>query len=241
MNKTVLITGATGGIGGAMAAAFARAGARLILIGTRREVLDTLADKLSSEGAQCKGVVCNLREEGAIESLTKDVGESVDILINNAGITRDGLFMRMSDDDVTAVLETNLVAAFRLTRALVRPMMKRRWGRIINISSVVSAMGNPGQANYAASKAGLEGLTRTLARELAARGITVNAIAPGFTRSAMTDALTPAQQEQIAAMIPLGRVAEPEEIAASAVFLASEDAGYITGHTLHINGGMHCG
>jgi 3-oxoacyl-[acyl-carrier protein] reductase len=236
--KTALITGATGGIGGAIAAALHGAGAMVALSGTRIGPLEELATIL---GSRAHILPCNLSDLDAVAALPKQAAEamgSVDILINNAGITRDNLFMRMSDDDWDQVIAVNLTATMRLCRAVVRPMMKARWGRIVNISSVVGATGNPGQANYAASKAGMVGMSKAIAAEVASRGITVNCIAPGFITTAMTDKLTDDQKAAILTQVPAGRMGEAAEIAAAALYLSSIEAAYMTGATLHVNGGM---
>lgn len=236
--KRALITGASGGIGAAIARALHAAGATVGLSGTREAPLSALAEEL---GERAFVLPCNLSDPQAVEGLVKSATEAmggVDILVNNAGITRDQIFMRMSDEEWASVLDVNLTATMRLCRAAVRPMMKARWGRIINISSVVGATGNAGQVNYAASKAGVIGLTKSLAQEVASRGITVNAVAPGFIATPMTDKLTDDQKGKINAQIPAGRMGTPEEIAASVLFLAAPEAGYVTGATLHVNGGM---
>jgi len=236
--KSALVTGASGGIGGAIARALYGAGASVGLSGTRQDPLDALAAEL---GGRAHVLPCNLSDPGAVDALPKQAAEAmgaVDILVNNAGITRDQVFMRMSDDDWQAVLDVNLTATMRLCRGVMRPMMKARWGRIINISSIVGATGNPGQANYAASKAGIVGMTKSIAYEVASRGITANCIAPGFIATAMTDKLTDDQTAKINAQIPAGRMGAPDEIAAAALYLASPEAAYVTGTTLHVNGGM---
>jgi 3-oxoacyl-[acyl-carrier protein] reductase len=236
--KTALVTGASGGIGGAIAKALHRQGAVVGLSGTRREQLDDLA---SSLGERVFVLPANLAEAASVEQLAKDAEAamgSLDILVNNAGLTRDGLVLRMKDEDWQSVLDVNLTAAFRLSRASLRGMMKRRFGRIINISSIVGVTGNPGQVNYAASKAGLIGMSKSLAQEVASRSITVNCIAPGFITSAMTDELSEEQKTRLLAGIPLGRMGDVAEIASAAVYLASTEAAYVTGQTLHINGGM---
>lgn len=236
--KNVLVTGASGGIGGEIAKALHAAGATVGLSGTRVEPLEALAAEL---GERAHVLPCNLSDAEAVDALPKQAAEamgSVDILVNNAGITRDNLFMRMSDEEWAQVLEVNLTSTFRLCRGVLRGMMKARWGRIINISSIVGATGNPGQGNYAAAKAGMVGMSKSLAYEVAARGITVNAIAPGFIATAMTDKLNDKQKEGILTQIPAGRMGNPEEIAAATLYLASNEAGYVTGTTLHINGGM---
>jgi 3-oxoacyl-[acyl-carrier protein] reductase len=237
--KTALITGASGGIGGAIAKALHAQGATVVLSGTKVEALEKLADEL---GSRAYTASCNLSDIASVEALPKAAeeaaGGSIDILVNNAGITKDNLFMRMKDEEWDAVIAVNLTAAFRLSRAVLRGMMKKRWGRIIQISSVVGATGNPGQGNYAAAKAGLVGMTKSLAAEVASRNITVNAVAPGFIQTAMTEVLTDQQKEMISQRIPAGRMGMPQEIAAAVAYLASEEAAYVTGETIHINGGM---
>jgi 3-oxoacyl-[acyl-carrier protein] reductase len=236
--KTALVTGASGGIGADIARALHEAGATVGLSGTRVEPLEALAKEL---GARAHVLPCNLSDPEAVDALPKQAVEamgSVDILVNNAGITRDNLFMRLSDEEWQSVLDVNLTATFKLCKGVIRGMMKSRWGRIINISSVVGATGNPGQANYAASKAGMVGMSKSLAYEVASRGITVNAVAPGFITTAMTDKLTDDQKAGILTQVPAGRMGEPAEIAATVLFLASSEAGYLTGTTLHVNGGM---
>lgn len=236
--KTALVTGASGGIGGAIARALHDAGATVGLSGTRVDPLEALAAEL---GERAHVLPCNLGDPEAVDDLSKQAAEAmggVDILVNNAGITRDQIFMRMSDEEWQSVIDVNLTATMRLCRGVMRPMMKSRWGRIINISSIVGATGNPGQANYAASKAGMVGLTKSIAYEVASRGITANAVAPGFIATAMTDKLTDEQKDKINAQIPAARMGKPEEIAAAVLYLASEEAGYVTGATLHVNGGM---
>ena len=235
--KRVLVTGASGGIGEAIAKTLADAGARIALHGTRREKLEALAADIPNSVV----TPANLSDEGGAEALFKDAEAQlggVDILINNAGITRDQLSMRMTDEDFAAVLNVNLGAAFKLMRAATRGMMKARWGRMINVTSIVGVIGNAGQANYAASKAGLIGLSKSMAQELATRNITVNCIAPGFISTPMTDALTEDQQKAMFTRIPAGRFGVPQDIASACLYLASDQAGYITGQTLHINGGM---
>ena len=236
--KAALVTGASGGIGGAVARALHDAGATVGLSGTRTEPLEALAAEL---GERAHVLPCNLSDAEAVAALPKQAVEamgSVDILVNNAGVTRDNLFMRMSDEEWQQVIDVNLTATFRLCRGVLRGMMKSRWGRIVNIGSIVGATGNPGQGNYAASKAGLAGMSKSLAYEVASRGITVNTIAPGFIASAMTDELNEKQQETILQKVPAGRLGTADEVAAAAVFLSSEGAAYITGHTLNVNGGM---
>ena len=236
--KCALITGASGGIGGAIAHALHGAGATVALSGTRVEPLEALAAEL---GSRAHVLPCNLSDAAAVEALPKQAIEAmgaVDILVNNAGITRDQIFMRMSDDEWQSVLDVNLTSTMRLCRGVMRPMMKARWGRIINISSIVGATGNPGQANYAASKAGMVGMTKSIAYEVASRGITANAVAPGFIATAMTDKLNDDQKAGINAKIPAARMGTAQEIAAAVLYLASPEAGYVTGTTLHVNGGM---
>lgn len=236
--KSALITGASGGIGSAIARALHGAGAMVVVAGTRRPALEALALEL---GAGAFVATANLAEPGAGDMLVKAAEEAagqVDILINNAGVTRDQLALRMKDEDWQTVIDVDLTAGFRLARAAMRGMMKRRWGRIIGITSVVGATGNPGQANYAAAKAGMVGMSKALAAELASRGITVNCVAPGFIATAMTEALSEEQRQRIAASIPMGRIGTPDEVAAGVLFLSSNEARYITGHTLHVNGGM---
>lgn len=236
--KTALVTGASGGIGGAIAEALHKAGATVALSGTREAPLRELAEKL---GDRAHVVPANLSDPEAAAALVKQAGEAmgtVDVLVNNAGITHDNLFMRMSDEEWAQVLEVNLTSVFRLSRAVLRGMMKARWGRIVNITSVVGATGNPGQGNYAAAKAGLVGMSKSLAYEVASRGITVNCVAPGFIETAMTDKLNDDQKGKILGQIPAGRMGSPDEIAAAVLYLASPEAGYVTGATLHVNGGM---
>ena len=236
--KNVLITGASGGIGGDIARHLHGAGATVSLSGTRVEPLEALATEL---GERAHVLPCNLSDMKAVDALPKQAAEamgSVDILVNNAGITRDNLFMRMSDDEWNSVIDVNLTATFKLCKGVLRGMMKARWGRIINISSVVGATGNPGQGNYAASKAGMVGMSKSLAYEVASRGITVNAVAPGFIETAMTDKLTDDQKTGILTQIPSGRMGSSAEIASAVLYLASPEAGYVTGTTLHVNGGM---
>jgi 3-oxoacyl-[acyl-carrier protein] reductase len=236
--KTALVTGASGGIGGAIARALHGQGAAVALSGTRVEPLEALATTL---GGRAHVLPCDLSDAEAVEALPKRAAEAmgqVDILVNNAGITRDQLFMRMSDEDWSAVLRVNLDSVMRLSRGVLRGMMKARWGRIVNISSIVGVTGNPGQANYAAAKAGVIGMSKSLAAEVASRGITVNCIAPGFITTAMTDKLNEEQKARLMTGIPAGRMGEADEIAAAAVYLASAEAGYVTGQTLHVNGGM---
>jgi len=236
--KTALVTGASGGIGGAIAKILHAQGAVVCLSGTRREALETIAAEL---GERTHIATANLGDGASVDQLAKDAEAamgSVDILVNNAGLTRDNLALRLKDEDWQSVIDVNLTAAFRLSRALMKGMVKRRWGRMINITSIVGVTGNPGQANYAASKAGLIGMSKSLAAELAPRNITVNCVAPGFIATAMTEALTDDQKSKIFASIPAGRMGSSEEIAAAVLFLASQEAAYVTGQTLHVNGGM---
>ncbi len=236
--KKALVTGATGGIGEAVARALHAAGATVGIHGTRVEKLEALAAEL---GDRVKIFPANLSDREAVKELGKKAEaelEGVDILVNNAGITRDGLFVRMSDDDWDSVLDVNLGAVFRLTRELTHPMMRRRSGRIINITSVVGVTGNPGQANYCASKAGLIGFSKSLAQEIATRNVTVNCVAPGFIESAMTDKLNDKQREAIMGAIPMKKMGKGDDIAAAVIYLASDAGGYVTGQTLHVNGGM---
>ena len=236
--KAALVTGASGGIGAAIARALHAQGASVALSGTRTDALDALAAELGERASVCPA---DLRNPAAAEGLVAAVEASAGplaILVNNAGMTRDGLAMRMKDEDWATVLDVDLAAPFRLARAALRGMLRRRAGRIISIGSVVGATGNPGQANYAAAKAGLVGMSKALAQEVGSRGITVNVIAPGFVETAMTDALPAEQKAKLTGAIPLGRMGAPADIAAAAVFLASDEAGWITGATLHVNGGM---
>ncbi len=236
--RKALVTGASGGIGEAVARALHAQGATVGLHGTRVDRLEALAAEL---GDRVKIFPANLSDRAEVKALGQKAEadlEGVDILVNNAGITRDGLFVRMSDDDWDAVLEVNLTAAFRLTRELTHPMMRRRYGRIVNITSVVGVTGNPGQANYCASKAGMIGFSKSLAQEIASRNVTVNCVAPGFIESAMTDKLNDKQKEAIMGAIPMRRMGKGDEIATAVVYLASAEAAYVTGQTLHVNGGM---
>ena len=237
--KTALVTGASGGIGGAIASALHGQGARVVLSGTRMEALETLRGAL---GDRAFIATCNLADKASVDELVKKAEAAasapLDILVNNAGITRDNLFMRMKDEEWDQVIQVNLSAAFRLSRSVLRGMMKKRWGRIISITSVVGVTGNPGQGNYAAAKAGLIGMTKALAAEVASRKITVNTVAPGFIATAMTDALTEEQRTAILPRVPAGRLGDPRDVAAAVAYLASDEAAYVTGHTLHVNGGM---
>ena len=240
--KTALVTGASGGIGSSIAYALARQGARLALSGSNGEKLRAFREQLNEEtGGDHVEVTCNLSDAQQVEELipaTVDTLGSMNILVNNAGITRDNLAMRMKDEEWDEVIRINLEASFRLMRASARPMMKARGGRIISITSVVGHTGNPGQMNYVAAKAGLTGMSKSLAQELASRNITVNCVAPGFIRTAMTDALDDKQKDAINGRIPMGRMGEGDEIGAAVAFLASDEAAYLTGQTLHVNGGM---
>ena len=236
--KTALVTGASGGIGKDIARALHMAGASVALSGTRKEALETLAGEL---GERTHVLPCDLSDKQQTEKLVPAAEAALgglDILVNNAGITRDMLFMRLKDEDWDAVLNVNLTSAFRLSRAVLRGMMRKRFGRIIGITSIVGVTGNPGQGNYAAAKAGMIGMSKSLAAEVAARGITVNCVAPGFIESPMTDALTAGQKETILKIVPAGRLGTGAEVAAAVVFLASDEAAYVTGQTLHVNGGM---
>lgn len=236
--KTALITGASGGIGGAIAKALHAQGAIVGLSGTRREALDKLSVELKDRVHVFTG---DLSDAASTEALAKDAETAMgklDILVNNAGLTRDNIAMRMKDEEWQKVIDVNLTAGFRLARAAMRGMMKRRFGRIIGITSVVGVTGNPGQANYAAAKAGMIGMSKALAQELASRSITVNCVAPGFIETAMTDALTDDQRNQILPKVPAGRLGHSHEIAAAVTYLASDEAAYVTGQTLHVNGGM---
>ena len=236
--KCALVTGGSGGIGGAIARALHERGATVSVSGTRQEALDGLVREL---GGRACAILCDLFDSAAVEALVREAEElmgSVDIVVNNAGITRDNIAVRLRDEDWQQVVDVNLTAAFRVSRAVLRGMMRRRWGRIINVTSVVGVSGNAGQANYAASKAGLVGLTKSLAREVASRSITVNCIAPGFIETAMTESLEGDQRDRLAAAVPAGCFGMPSDVAFAAVFLASEEASYVTGHTLHVDGGM---
>ncbi len=237
-NRVALVTGASGGLGSAIARALHAQGAKVVLSGTRREALDALAAEL---GERAFAVPCNLSEKDEVEKLVpaaEAAAGPLDILVNNAGVTRDGLFMRMKDEDWETVLTVNLTSAFRLSRAVLKGMMKRRYGRIINITSIVGVTGNAGQGNYAASKAGLIGMSKSLAAEVASRNVNVNCIAPGFIASPMTDALNDKQKEAILQTIPAGHLGQGGDIGAACVYLASSEAAYVTGQTLHVNGGM---
>ncbi len=236
--RKALVTGATGGIGGSIARALHAQGATIALSGTRRSALDELAASL---GERVHVVEANLSDKDSVEALVpaaEKAMDGLDILVNNAGVTKDNLFMRMKDEEWDTVIAVNLTASFRLSRAAVKGMMRRRHGRIVNIGSVVGSTGNPGQGNYAASKAGLIGMTKALAAEVASRNITVNCVAPGFIESPMTEALNDKQREAILGNVPMGRLGTGADIASAVVYLASDEAAYVTGHTLHVNGGM---
>ena len=236
--RTALITGASGGIGSAIAKNLSQQGAHVILHGTRAGRLEELASEI---GTNVSVVTANLSDREAVGGLVSEAAKAtgaIDILVNNAGITRDNLFMRMSDEEWQSVIDVNLTATMKLCKGALRGMMKSRWGRIINISSIVGATGNPGQGNYAASKAGMVGMSKSLAYEVASRGITVNVVAPGFIATAMTDKLADDRKEAILAQIPAGRMGAAEDIASAVAFLASDGSGYVTGSTLHVNGGM---
>ena len=237
-DKNALVTGASGGIGGAIARALHAAGARIGLSGTRAGALDALAGEL---GDGAFAVPANLSSANGAKTLVKDAEAAlggIDILVNNAGLTRDQLAVRMSDEDWQMVLDVNLTAAFRLSQGCLRGMMKKRWGRIVSVTSIVGVTGNPGQVNYAASKAALIGMSKSLAQEVASRNITVNCVAPGFIDTPMTEGLSDEQKHNLTARIPAGRLGEPADIAGACVFLASDEASYVTGQTLHVNGGM---
>ena len=237
--RSALVTGASGGIGSAVAKALSQQGAKVVLSGRRKEALQAVASEI---GERAVVAVADLSSADGADSLMKVAAEAsggtIDILVNNAGLTHDGLFMRMKDEDIDAVLDVNFKAAFRLMRSATRSMTKARWGRIINITSVVGLVGNPGQANYAASKGALTAMSKSVASELASRGITINCVAPGYVSTAMTDVLSEKQKELVESSVPMGRMGTPEEVAASVAFLASAEASYITGHTISVNGGM---
>lgn len=236
--KVALVTGASGGIGSAIARTLAKACAKVALSGTRVEALEKLKAEI---GENAEIFPCNLADAAAVDALPGQVEAklgSLDILVNNAGLTRDQLALRMKDEDFRTVLDVNLLAAFKLARASFRGMMKRRWGRVISITSIVGVTGNPGQANYAASKAGLIGMSKSLAQEVASRNITVNCVAPGFIQTAMTDVLPDEQKQKLLGAIPAGRLGSGDDIAAAVLYLASEEAAYVTGQTIHVNGGM---
>lgn len=238
-NRVALITGASQGIGRACAKALAAQGTRVIAAARQAAKLAELVAEIRAADGDAQALELDVRDQRSIDAMAKAHGGEIEILVNNAGITGDGLAMRMRDEDWHRVLDTNLTGSFRCARALMRPMARRRWGRIVNVVSVVGLSGNPGQANYAASKAGLIGLTKTLALELAGRNVTVNAVAPGFVDTAMTAQLGEAERARILARVPLGRLGRLDEIAAAVRFLASEDAGYVTGHVLNVSGGLY--
>ncbi len=236
--KTALVTGASGGLGGAIARSFHAQGATVVLSGTREAALQAVADDL---GERALVAVADLADAASVDGLigrAEALAGQVDILVSNAGLTRDGLLLRMKDDDWSLVQRVNLEAFFRLSRAALRGMMKRRWGRIVGVTSVVGVTGNPGQTNYAASKAGMIGFAKSLAQEVAARNVTVNCVAPGFIASPMTDVLNEGQRDSILSRIPSGRLGAPEDVAAACLYLVSDEGGYVTGQTLHVNGGM---
>ena len=237
--KMALVTGASGGIGAAIAQALHAQGAIVVLSGTRREVLDTLAARLGSRVHVCPADLSDpAAPDALVAAAEREGGQGLDILVNNAGLTRDGLALRMKDADWNQVLEVDLAAPFRLCRTALKGMLRRRAGRIVSIASIVGVTGNPGQANYAAAKAGMIGMSKSLAQEVASRGITVNVVAPGFIETAMTDALSEEQKAKLSAAIPLGRLGSPDDVAAAVIYLASEQAAWVTGATLHVNGGM---
>jgi len=240
--KVAIVTGASRGIGFSVAESLARAGYNLAICGTREETVNAAAEKLSAHGVEVLGRVVNVADGEAVQSFVQEVAKHfgrLDVLVNNAGITRDGLAMRMKGEDWQAVIDTNLSSVFYASQAALKPMMRAKGGRIINISSVVASMGNPGQMNYCASKGGVDAMTRSLAREIGSRNITVNAIAPGFIATDMTHELGDDAKEALASQVPLGRLGSPEDIASAVLFLAGEGGGYITGHVLHVNGGMY--
>ena len=236
--RVALVTGASGGLGGAIARTLHRQGATVVLTGRKRAALDALAAELGGKSTVFAGDLADPAMGDALVKGAEAAFGSLDILVNNAGLTRDTLLLRMKDEDWQTVIDVDLTAAFRLTRTALRGMLKRRWGRVVTITSVVGATGNPGQANYAAAKAGLVGMSKAVAAEVAERGITVNCVAPGFIATAMTDALNEAQRSAIQARIPAGRLGTPTDVAACVLFLASQEAAYVTGQTVHVNGGM---
>ena len=236
--KSALVTGASGGIGGAVARSLHGSGATVALTGRNVDALTALAGELGERAHVITGDLADVETVTAVAKAAEEALGTVDILVNNAGFSRDNLMMRLKDDDWLAVLEVNLTAAFRLSRAVLRGMMRNRWGRIVSITSIVGVTGNPGQANYAASKAGMIGMSKSLAAEIASRGITVNCVAPGFIVTAMTNALGEESSNKLVGAIPAGRLGTPEDVAACALFLASDEAAYVTGQTLHVNGGM---
>jgi 3-oxoacyl-[acyl-carrier protein] reductase len=236
--KNALVTGASGGIGGAIARGLHRAGAAVCLSGTRLDALEAVAGELGERAHVVAADLGDPDDTDALVGKAQDAMGDLHILVNNAGLTRDMLSMRLSDDQWQKVIDVNLSATFRLCRAALKEMMRRRAGRIVNITSIVGVTGNPGQANYAASKAGIVGMSKSMAAEVAARNITINCVAPGFIKTPMTDALNESQHEKLLERIPAGRMGEPDDVAACVTFLASDEAGYITGQTLHVNGGM---
>jgi len=236
--KTALVTGASGGIGAAVAKALAAGGAQVALSGTRVEKLEALAGEIGDAAKPFAVDLSNADDAASLPGQVEAAFGQLDIVVNNAGITRDQLAMRMKPDDWAAVLDVNLTATFRIAQAALRGMMKRRWGRVVNITSITGAVGNPGQANYAAAKAGVVGWSKAMAIEVASRGVTVNCVAPGFVATAMTDVLSDDVKESVASRVPMGRMGAPDDIAAAVRYLASEEAGYVTGATLHVNGGL---
>jgi 3-oxoacyl-[acyl-carrier protein] reductase len=236
--KTALVTGASGGLGGAIARSFHAQGATVVLSGTREAALQAVAEELGERALVAPADLADTTSVDGLIGRAEELAGQVDILVSNAGLTRDGLLLRMKDDDWSLVQRVNLEAFFRLSRAALRGMMKRRWGRIIGVTSVVGVTGNPGQTNYAASKAGMIGFAKSLAQEVAARNVTVNCVAPGFIASPMTDVLNETQRDSILSRIPSGRLGAPEDVAAACLYLASDEGGYVTGQTLHVNGGM---
>ncbi len=236
--RTALVTGASGGIGGEIAKALTQAGAKTVITGTRQAVLEEKAQALGELAVPMTANLSDADDVAGLIDRAEDAAGPLDILVNNAGITRDQLFMRMKDEDWDAVIQVNLTAAFKLSRAAIKGMMKRRFGRIVQITSVVGTMGNPGQGNYVAAKAGLTGMSKALAQEVASRNITVNCVAPGFIETPMTDVLNEAQRTGILSKVPAGRLGSPAEVASAVVYLSSDEASYVTGQTLHVNGGM---
>ncbi len=237
--RTALVTGASQGIGWACAKALAAQGATVVVGARQADRLAALVSEIRAEGGSAEAVDLDVQNQASVDAVTSAFGKSIEILVNNAGITRDGLAMRMRDEDWQGVIDTNLTGSFRCARALMREMARKRWGRIINVASVVGLSGNPGQANYAASKAGIVGLTKSLALELSGRCVTVNAVAPGLVDTAMTKSLSDAAKSTLLAQVPLGRMGTVEEVAAAVCFLASEEAGYVTGHVLNVSGGLY--